>query len=457
MEKYPTLFDGKLKVYKGQLIHLELKENAVPYRTRPYPIPHSHMDVFKQELDRLVNIGVLERCGRQEWIAGTFIIPKKDASVRWISDFRGLNRALKRAVYHLPRIGDILKRRQNYKYVTKLDISMQYYTFELDEESSNLCTIATPFGVYRYKRLPMGISCSPDISQEIMETVLRGIDGVEVYLDDCTLFSNNWQEHLELVNKVLSRLQDAGFTINPSKCEYSRKLNSAQRNYSTIEKELLSIVETLKEFRTMLLGARLRVYTDHKNLTHSLSAFATQRVLRWRLLMEEYGCTFHYKTGATNFLADALSRIPTSRTDRHKYTTTIRKTKEGRRDSNLHAVAFNDNKNSANSDDSAQAKGLSSKRRRARWPSVENDDAAVMSDDSAETLKAKAMPPKAMVPSKRTMPPCRAKMTSKQKQNKAMKSLSLKMRKQMKQKQNEKTWPNKTTTNKTTHNEKKNI
>ena len=58
LEKYPTLFDGKLKVYKGQQIHLELKENVVPYRTRPYPIPHSHMDVFKQDLDRLVDIRV---------------------------------------------------------------------------------------------------------------------------------------------------------------------------------------------------------------------------------------------------------------------------------------------------------------------------------------------------------------------------------------------------------------
>jgi len=97
---------------------------------------------------------------------------------------------------------------------------------------------------------------------------------------------------------------------------YTQKLNSAQQNYSTIEKELLSIVETLKEFRTVLLGAEIRIHTDHKNLTHDLSAFTTQRVTRWRILLDEFGASFHYKTGETNFIADALSRVPTTRTER---------------------------------------------------------------------------------------------------------------------------------------------
>ena len=360
--------------------------------------------------------------------------------MRWVSDFRKLNAIIKRKVYNLPRIQDILKKRSGYEFFTKLDISMQYYTFELDESSKDLCTICTPFGNYKYNRLPMGIKQSPDIAQQIMEDLFRRFEEVSVYIDDIGVFSNNWTDHLSSLRHVLTVLQENNFTVNPLKCEwavretdwlgywltpvglkpwkkkiqsilnlrqpqsikelrsfigavthyrdmfpkrshllapltaqvgqrnikwtddctssfnsikaliakdaflrypdhnkpfhiytdasdkqlgsvimqdgypvayFSKKLNSAQRNYTTGEKELLSIVETLREYRTMLFGSpNLHVYTDHKNLT--FQKLQTQRVLRWRLFLEEFGPTLHYVNGAENVIADALSRLPFS-------------------------------------------------------------------------------------------------------------------------------------------------
>ena len=88
---------------------------------------------------------------------------------------------------------------------------------------------------------------------------------------------------------------------------YSRKLNPAQVNYTTTERELLSIVETLKEFRNILLGQQIKVYTDHKNLTYK--TFNTERVMRWRLILEEFSPELIYIQGSKNVAADALSRL----------------------------------------------------------------------------------------------------------------------------------------------------
>ena len=88
---------------------------------------------------------------------------------------------------------------------------------------------------------------------------------------------------------------------------YSRKLQPAQTRYTTTERELLSIVETLKEFRNILLGQKIKVHTDHENLTYK--NFNSDRVMRWRLYIEEYSPDLQYIKGTHNVVADALSRL----------------------------------------------------------------------------------------------------------------------------------------------------
>jgi len=102
-----------------------------------------------------------------------------------------------------------------YQYFTKMDISMQYYTFELDKESQALCTICTPFGLYKYAHLPMGLKCSPDFAQATMENVLHNIEDADVYIDDVGAFSNTWESHIKLIDEILRRLRENRFTINP--------------------------------------------------------------------------------------------------------------------------------------------------------------------------------------------------------------------------------------------------
>jgi hypothetical protein len=87
LKKRTKLFSGKLGLYTGKKMDLELISGAVPVHQKPYPVPHAHMEVFRKELDRLCELGVLQRIGGTEWAAFTFITPKKDGKVRWVSDF----------------------------------------------------------------------------------------------------------------------------------------------------------------------------------------------------------------------------------------------------------------------------------------------------------------------------------------------------------------------------------
>ena len=108
-KKNEDLFDKPLGTFTGEPYDIKLKENAEPFHTRPFPVPHTR--VYLQIGTRP---SVLKRVIRSQWGAPTFIIPKKDGTVRFISDFRELNKRIKRQPYPIPKIQDLLLRQEGF-------------------------------------------------------------------------------------------------------------------------------------------------------------------------------------------------------------------------------------------------------------------------------------------------------------------------------------------------------
>jgi hypothetical protein len=109
----------------------------------------------------------------------------------------------------------------HYKYATAIDLSMGYYHIPLDLEAQKLSTTILPWGKYQYKRLPMGVKTSPDIFQRIMYELLGDIPNIKVYIDDILITSNcTFEEHAEIMERVLHILQKANFRANLRKCYF---------------------------------------------------------------------------------------------------------------------------------------------------------------------------------------------------------------------------------------------
>ena len=120
LREFETLFDGTLGDWDTEPIHLRLKPGATPIHGRPFPIPRIHLETLKKEVAQLEEIGVLKRQPDSEWASPTFIIPKKNKTVWFISDFREVNKRIVRTPYPIPKILTVLQEMEGFTYATAL-------------------------------------------------------------------------------------------------------------------------------------------------------------------------------------------------------------------------------------------------------------------------------------------------------------------------------------------------
>jgi hypothetical protein len=143
--KYESLFNG---TWKTKPVSFQLKKGSKPYHGRAFPVPKIHKEVLIREIERLCKLGLLERQQESEWASPSFIVPKKNGTLRFLSNFQEVNKRTVRTPFPIPKISTILQEHEGFSYSTALDLNMGYYNIRLDPDSSKICTIIFPWGKY---------------------------------------------------------------------------------------------------------------------------------------------------------------------------------------------------------------------------------------------------------------------------------------------------------------------
>ena len=224
VNKYQEVFSGKIGRLNKFLLKLFIDKKVVPVAQRHRHIPFHMREKVAKEVQRMVDDDVIEPVkGPTEWLMAPVIVPKKNGQVRLVVDARPANKAILRARYVTPTVEELFNQVNGAKYFSKVDLKSGFHQIELDEASRYITVFSTHVGVFRYKRLNMGISCASEIFQHIMETkVLHGLNGIRVVCDDILIYGKDMVEHDERVDAVLRRLRDRGMTVNPEKCVFGK-------------------------------------------------------------------------------------------------------------------------------------------------------------------------------------------------------------------------------------------
>ena len=218
-ENYSKVFQSLGKLEESYRMQLDPK--AVPVAQVPRKIPAMLRCKLKQELDRMEEEQVIANVDEPtDWVHNPVIVEKPNGKLRVCLDPRELNKYLKREQYQLPTLEEIASRLHGARFFSTLDANQGYWQIPLDEKSSRLTTFNTPFGRYRFLRMPFGIHSAQEVFHKRVNRLYEELEGVETDIDDILVWGKTIEEHDQRLQAALDRTKSIGMTLNPDKCKF---------------------------------------------------------------------------------------------------------------------------------------------------------------------------------------------------------------------------------------------
>lgn len=222
-EKYSEVFDTSSSYgqIKNMEVDLVLKENVRPVFCKPHNVPFALRPAVEAELKALEENGIICPVTRSEWATPVVVVPKDNGSVRLCGNYKiTINPCIRTDHYPLPVPDEIFNKISGAKLFCKLDLANAYAQCKVSEASQELLTINTHKGLYKYLRLPYGVSSAGPLFQAVMDKILGGLKNTFCYLDDVLLIGDNEKETIALLETVLERFQSHGLKVNSAKSEF---------------------------------------------------------------------------------------------------------------------------------------------------------------------------------------------------------------------------------------------
>ncbi|XP_060854871.1 uncharacterized protein K02A2.6-like [Metopolophium dirhodum] len=222
IKDYKEVFDGGLGCFPGEY-KIKIKENSEPRLNPPRRVPESIKEELKNTLSEMCELDVIVKVERpMSWSSNLVIVEKRDKSLRVCLDPVELNKVIIRDQFLIPTLEELRLNLNNKNWFTLFDLKNGFWQIKLDEQSSNLCTFSTPFGFYRFTRLPFGLSCAPEDIQKRSIECFGDINNVYIYFDDLLIATEDEKTHDEVVIQVLERAKKFNIKFNCAKVKYKQ-------------------------------------------------------------------------------------------------------------------------------------------------------------------------------------------------------------------------------------------